>query len=126
LTQPYRIRCNDISAEDAKGQVRTAQQRISGAQNLAVVHLPYRHDVPPDAQDTGDKVAAFPKSCLNPMMIPFMHFFIKHMSYLTVTYVQPSMLPWNMVQHKQQLQVEEVEEARSAIEEEVEEEVLTS
>ena len=70
------MRCNDISAENAKGQVRTAQQCSS------VVHLLYSHNVLPDAQDTDGQVPALPKSCLHPMMIPFRHFPMKHMSYL--------------------------------------------
>ncbi len=58
----------------SKGQVRPAHARISGAQNLAIVHLQYWHNVLPDAEDTGGQVPAFPNSCVNPVMLPFQAF----------------------------------------------------
>ena len=45
------------------------------------------------------------KSCMHPMMIPFMHFFIIHMSYLTVR-SQCFSGTWHNA--NQQLQLEEV------------------
>ncbi len=55
---------------------------ISGTQHLVVEHLQYRRKVLPDAQATAGQVPAPPKSCLNPMMVPFQAFLHYHMSYL--------------------------------------------